>query len=418
MANKVIIKRYDSLDAASAAAYKTVQAIGGRVFPITLFQQGERNFVSTVFPVNYIINELKVNSTERDKGIKDVRSALNRPLDVPHAKLTKEYLLRNYKTKYIIPPMTLNIQDAVELHVLEVAGNYLHPGYLAIPYGIKLSVTDGQHRKRALEDLAKELSPEEFSHIQNDGISVMITIEDSITQVHQDFADCSKTKALPKSLIAVYDKRNPANSLVIDLIDSCPLFKDKVDATRQSLSKNSVKLVLVSQVRSLVKELCLGNSALADADFETRAEHLYTDANSLTYKEDFSKFSGYINKVTKKIDVLKTVSTMREGVEMSRIPALRSEYLILNSAGLNIIGRIGNDMISRHYPEAMIDEYIDKLAKIDWRKSAEIWRNNIVMSSGTVGFKIANSNASMKEATKAVREAIGLDVSKKVGELF
>ncbi len=313
--------------------------------------------------------------------------------------------------------MTLNIQDAVELHVLEVAGNYLHPGYLAIPYGIKLSVTDGQHRKRALEDLYKELSPEDFSLIQNDGISVMITIEDSITQVHQDFADCSKTKPLPKSLIAVYDKRNPANSLVIDLIDACPLFKNKVDATRSSLSKNSVKLLLVSQVRSLIKELCLGSSALGDVDFENKAEHMFGDANSDTYKKTFNIFSAYIKKVTEKIVVLKTVSTLKDGVEMSRIPALRSEYLILNSAGLNIIGRLGNDMMSRKFTSEEMDVYIERLANIDWKKSGEIWKGNIV-TGGEKGFKIANSNASMKEATKAVRTAIGLIADKKVQELF
>ncbi len=409
MANNVKIKPYASLDDAATGAYKTVQAIGGRVFPITLFKQGKRQFVSAVFPVNFIINELKTNSTEKDKGIRDVRSAMNRPIDSPHAKNTKEYLLKNYQSNYILPPMTLNIQDAVELHIFEVTGNYLHPGYLAIPYGIKLSITDGQHRKKALEELQKELKPEEFALIQNDGISVMITIEDSLTQVHQDFADCSKTKALPKSLIAVYDKRNAANGLVIDLIDACPLFMEKVDATRQNLSKNSVKLFLVSQIRSFVKELCLGNSALGDVDFENKAVHLFTDANSATYKQTLKNFKDFINKVTDKIEILKTVSTLKEGVEMSRIPALRSEYLILNSAGLNIIGRIFNAMVAHKYTSTEIDFYINKLAAINWRKDANIWRNNIVNKTEK-GYKIANSNLSMKEAAKAVMKEIGLNL--------
>src|SRR6185437_3186478 len=125
-------------------------------------------------------------------------------------------------------------------------------------------------RKKALEDLAKE-NREEYNDIMNNGICVMIVVEDDLSQIHQDFADCSKTKALPKSLIAVYDKRNPANGLVLDLINGCPLFNDKVDATATTLSKNSTKVLLVSQVRSFLKELIRGNSALGDVEFEKTA---------------------------------------------------------------------------------------------------------------------------------------------------
>jgi DNA sulfur modification protein DndB len=408
MANKVIIRTLPSLQEASEASSKMVSEIGARAFPVTLFKQGNREFLSAVFPIMYIVNELKTNSIEKGKGVKDARSAMNRPLDLPHAKITKDYIERNYKSTYILPAMTLNIQDQVEIFTADFPGSYVKPAYMVIPYGIKFSVTDGQHRKKALEDLCNELSPEDYNKIKNDGICVMITIEDDINQIHQDFADCSKTKPLPKSMIAVYDKRNPANSLVLDLIEACPLFKNKVDATRQTLSKKSVMLLLVSQVRSLTKELILGNSATGDADFEARMQELYKDANSDVYRENVEKFIDFINKITNAIGILKEISLMKEGVEMSKIPILRSEYLILNSAGLNIIGRIANELFKAKSLPEEIDIYIDRLSKIDWKKDAEIWRGNIVTEGGK-GLKISTSNSTTKAAVAKVKEIIELD---------
>src|SRR5208283_2059160 len=102
-------------------------------------------------------------------------------------------------------------------------------------------------------------------------ISVMITMEGSLDQIHQDFADASKTKALPKSQLAAYDRRNPANGMVIDLLERCPIFMGKIDSTSKTLSKNSTKLFLTNQVRQMVKELLVGQYAMHDAVFEVQA---------------------------------------------------------------------------------------------------------------------------------------------------
>jgi DNA sulfur modification protein DndB len=397
------------LEEANLTAGRISADVGGRSFPCNLFWQGDRQFISAVFPINFIVHELKVNSTERDKGIDEVRSATNRPLDVPHAVVTEDYINKNFKAKYILPPMTLNIQDSVKVYTTDVVGAYVTPGYLVVPYGVKFSITDGQHRQRALRQLSNKLSAEDWNKLKNDGIVTMITIEDNTDQVHQDFADCSKTKPLPKSLIAVYDKRNPANGIVIDLINDCALFKNKVDATAPTLSKKATKLLLVSQVRSFIKELCKGSSSMGDVDFEIAAQAMFEDANSIAYKDAVSEFKGFIDKITEKIPVLNTVSKLKEGLEMNRIPALRSEWLVLNSAGLNIIGRIGYEILQDVSLKKDLDKYINAISEIDWRKDAELWQGNIVVKGSKENtLKINGTNASLKAATLLVREIIGL----------
>lgn len=335
---------------------------------------------------------------------------MNRPLDTSHAKNTKEYIKKNFKSKYILPSMTLNIQEPINVYTADYKSP-VKQGYMVIPYGIKLSITDGQHRRKALEELYKELSQEDFDLIKNDGISVMITVENDITQIHQDFADCSKTKELPKSLIAVYDKRNPANGLVIDLIENCSLFKDKVDATSSTLSKKSTKLLLVSQVRSAIKELLIGSSAAGDVDLEKRSLEMYGSSDSESYKIDVKKFIDFINEVTSQTPILKKISEMKHSIEMTNIPAHREQYLLLNSAGINIVCRIGHFLLKDGHGSELISQYIERLANIDWRKEAEIWRGNIVQT-GSKGLKIMNSNSTLKAAVNKVCEEIGLIVER------
>lgn len=409
MQNTIIrLKKFSTLEDASAAASKISSSVGGRAFPCSLFKQGDREIVAAVFTVQYVVNELKTIPVQKDKGISDVMVAMNRPIDSAHAKVTKDYILRNYRTKYILPPMTLNFQDAIDIYTIDLSGAHVVPGFMVVPYGVKFSVTDGQHRKKALEDLAKD-HREAYNEIINDGISVMIVVENNLSQIHQDFADCSKTKPLPKSLIAVYDKRNPANGLVIDLINECPLFYDKVDATATTLSKNSSKLLLVSQVRSFLKELIRGNSAVGDVDFEKYVTDLFVDANTPQYITALNKFKDVINILTQRITVLKDVSKL-EGLERNRIPQLRSSYLILNSAGLNIIGRVLYTIWQNQEFANNIDIYINKLAEIDWKKDNKLWQGNIV-ASGSKGLKISTSNSTLKAAVEVVKKQIGLSVN-------
>lgn len=86
---------------------------------------------------------------------------------------------------------------------------------------------------------------------------------------------------------------------------------------------------------------------------------------------------------------------------------MRNTYLILNSAGLNIIGRIIYGIWQKPELADNVDKYIDLLAQIDWKKDADIWQGNIV-ASGIKGLKISPSNSTLKAAVLKVKEEIGL----------
>ena len=231
----------------------------------------------------------------------------------------------------------------------------------------------------------------------------MITIESDLAQIHQDFADASKTKALPKSQLAAYDRRNPANGIVLDLIDDCCIFQGRVDSTSKTLSKLSNKLFLTNQVRQMVKELLVGSYALADEQFEDRAITILVDAKSPQYEEQRKRFGEFIDCYTEAVPVLRNIAAMdNSGFAGERVRDLRMEgWVCLMATGLVIVGRIGY-LLFKH-DVADWKTYVDRLGEIDWRKSGELWQGNIIRDG-----KVMTQQVPVRLAVQAVRNAIGL----------
>jgi DNA sulfur modification protein DndB len=166
-------------------------------------------------------------------------------------------------------------------------------------------------------------------------------------QIHQDFADCSKTKALPPSMLAVYDLRNPANKLVVELADKCDVFRGRIDSVSKTLSKKSTYLFLANQIRQLVKEFLSGSYATPDVQFEQRARQVLPNENE--YAKVLSLYADYINHLTTVIPIWKEIAGLPQtGVEISQIPDKRQEaWVCLTATGLNLMGRVGHNLFKR-----------------------------------------------------------------------
>jgi len=392
----------DTLEKAQQDAYSAAANTAGMVFPVILFQQGTRQSMSGAFPVGFVRDRLSRKSATRKGNVADAMDAINRPLDEGHAKTVARYIVENLSKTYILPPITLNVQETVDVWTTDLQST-MRPAYLVVPLTAHLSITDGQHRQAALQKAAEMLSTDELRKLDKDSVAVMITCESAVTQIHQDFADCSKTKALPQSQLAVYDRRNPANGIVLDLADSCPLFAGKIDATSSTLSKKSLSLFLTNQVRQLVKELLVGSYAEADDMFESKAHHLLGTAESAKYNAVKAQFIEYINAVTQAIPILKEIAAMDPGIERNKIPVHREEgWVCLTATGLNIIGRIGHELIVNKDPDWQT--YVTKMGAIDWRKSGPLWQGNIIKDG-----KIMTQQVPLKAAVATVRREIGLD---------
>jgi DNA sulfur modification protein DndB len=386
------------LERAQTLAGAEAANTSGHSIPVVIFQQGSRYNMSGALSFGFVASRLEVRSATARGSISDVNVAINRPEVPEHSDAIAKYIRDNLGGTYVLPPITLNIQQPVRLYSVDYNAQ-VRPGYLVIPALGKFAITDGQHRRSGIIRALVEYCKDNQDTLANDGIAVMITCESDINQIHQDFADCSKTKALAPSQVAVYDRRNPANRLVVDVEKACPIFTGKVDATSVKLGKRSTALFTANQVRQFVKVMLVGVWAMTDTDFEKRArERLDTDENYAMY---LGRIAKYLNAVVDACPVLHELAQIT-GVDRNKIPVRRSEgWLVLTATGLVVLGLIGHEIMMAKNPEDWQD-YARRLGAIDWLRSAPHWQG-ILVNNG----KMITTQPATKAAVIKVRELIG-----------
>lgn len=406
LVKKIVV---DSPQTPAMAAQEEASNTGGIALPGVLFRQGARHCISTAISMRRIRQRLLDVKSAKAKGtVADVQAATNRPVMPEHVNNISAYLRDNVSGRYILPPMTLNVQQPISVYM----PHYVRDGdfgavHIVIPETAQLSVTDGGHRTTAIIEAYERMGEEQKAEFDRHAVSVMITLEDNMTQVHQDFADCSKTKALPPSQLAAYDRRNPANGIVLDMIEKCRLFDDKIDSTSKTLSSKSTSLFLTNQVRQLVKELLVGDYAMADDQFETKAKQLLGSNSTEHYSAELLKYVEFMNIVTEAIPVLKEIASLPKGTPRNKISERRSEgWICLTATGMVIIGRIGHELFKDSREDWR--DLAAKLGEVDWSRKGSFWQNNIVHAG-----KMSTTRAPVRTAVENVRMAIGLPERKK-----
>jgi len=395
---------HKTLDEAVDSAQKSAGVAGGYASPCVLFRQGARTMIAGAIPFKMVMERLISESAPDASTIEQVQDARNRPEDVSHSEAIGEYIKENVDGKFILPPLTLNLSEEVIVHSIEYDTEPpTKSGMLILPMSAKIDITDGQHRRSGIAQAYKKLTREKQKLLDHSSVAVMITCEADIQQVHQDFADCSRTKPLASSQLAVYDRRNPANALVIDLIDMVPLFKGKVDSTSAKLSKKSPAPFLTNQVRQVIKVLMTGGYGIAELDFEEKAKAELGSGNSTAYKAKRDAYVAFLTAAFEAIPLLKEVSTLTPDLMKTRIPAFRDEgWVCLSATGLNMIARLGFEMIRDG--EENWREYVARMATIDWRRSAPIWRGNVVSEDGD---RVLTAHKSFGAGVQVLKAQIG-----------
>ncbi|MBM0204117.1 hypothetical protein JNW90_14120 [Micromonospora sp. STR1s_5] len=98
------------------------------------------------------------------------------------------------------------------------------------------------------------------------------------------------------------------------------------------------------------------------------------------------------------------VNLPRSGGVANQIPDFRTEYVNMTATGLNIIGRMGYEIGKEPSEPVRRQRYIDLATKIDWQRSADIWKNNIISADN----KISTQRGPVSAAANRVREALGI----------
>jgi DGQHR domain-containing protein len=376
---------------------------------------------STAMPFEDFVRVAEVKtSAVKGADVESVAGTTNRPIDKGHVRSITKYLSGAVKRqeKYIVPPATLNLRGNKSATLFTVAGqSSIKTAILALPSYVRLDITDAQHRRAGIE-LAME-DPQSRAQLLRDGIAVMITFEEDPDQVHQDFADASKTRAIADSLVAVYDNRLPVNSLAVLLARSCRLFKYTIDATARgsNLSSGSVKVWNTSALRQFVKYAGLNSRAGDDAWNKAFVENYGeagTDANN-RFRDFIIRF---IDDCTKTIPLFKKLASLNSD-DMSEVPGIRTQgggQVLMTAAGMNVFGGVCYALYQRHKLGEDVAPYIARLASVDWTYGGSLWKGELVneeigkTDTGAMGkvLRISANAAHVKGAIDKVVDAVGL----------
>lgn len=393
---------FPTLQEARDAAMDDASASGGRVYPCIVFQQGGRWMISTSFPFTFLSKQVRL-----DPAIKggNPRNNMNRPLMPDHTKNIRKYLLEN-PNEYILPPVTLNMRAMPQLYVQR--SNYpLRSAYLVVGDATMFDVTDGQHRIAAIAGSATSRPPVPPIYVENeafesDALSALVVIEKEISRIHQDFADAAQTKAIPASLLAAYNTREPINRVLTRIVDRSPFLTGRVDETSKTLPKLSQSVFLLNQIRGFVKELLIGDYGISE---ETLTKYSSKQLSIIEQQDAFvNRTVELFDILTNRMEPWSTIAKINPNDTMSnQIPEFRQRYLNMTGTGLVVIGRVAFEIQKRLPEEERKGKFIELAEKIDWLREGPLWEGSILIDGKLIGGRKLVSLAAQR-----VKEALGL----------
>lgn len=164
---------------------------------------------------------------------------------------------------YIFSAITVSV-DSDEVEFIPVQDG-TDIGNLVLPLEAKYVINDGQHRVAGITEALRH-----DRRLDKDTISVVVLPDGGLERSQQIFSDLNRTvHKTSKSLDILFDHRLPINGITMACLKHVPLFRDRIDKERVSLSVRSPKFATLSGLQQANVQLLGGLSEnLPEADVE------------------------------------------------------------------------------------------------------------------------------------------------------
>ena len=371
----------------------------------TLYRQGHRWCFQTALSLGALesmTSARRVKTGAKLTSVEQVKESTNRSLDPKHAKGIARYVTSAVVngSPYILPSLTLNFEQPVDVFTIK-GSSPTRAAVMVMPIGMQMEITDGQHR---VEGVGQAIA--QVQQIGMDAIGAMITFTSDIGQIHQDFADCGKTKPITPSVLAVFDRRNPANGLALDLIADNPLFKFTVDAAKGSISARSTAVWTTNQVRVMVK-WALQGSQCSDDVFSDNAMKMLGERGTEAYNAFLTGLRTSLDILCRFNPTLNKLSSLDQ-MRLDEIPRLRESdnSMTMTGSGLAVIGYLWYLLrkAKESNPTLDTDRIMQRIALVDWSHTSPLFRNNLKINP--------ERTQSGQKYVKAAGEAIWAEVNR------
>ena len=258
-------------------------------------------------------------------------------------------------------------------------------GRLVVSLSTNLLITDGQHRWRAICEALK-LEPE----LEDETVPVVLYVDEGVERRQQMFADLNMHAVRPtRSLGILYDHRDPMAELTRELAESVPLFKNRTEVEKTTISNRSGKLFTLSAIYQATAAL-LGRK---------EGEEIRSDQWEVAHR--------YWTVLAEVLPEWKAI------VDGDMKPwELRAEYIHAHGVILQAFGRAGAALIKQHRNwEAILRR--SALSDIDWtRSNVSLWEGR-ALSDG----RVSKAKRNVALTTSLLKQSLSLPLTEKEEQL-
>lgn len=283
----------------------------------------------------------------------------------------KNYILDN-KDTYVFSALSASID-----------GNFKFTPFMGTEVGIFevdmnaiFLINDGQHRKAAIEAAIKE-----DPSLGDETISVVFFSDEGLARSQQMFTDLNKHAVkTSNSLSTLYDTRDEIAVATKNVIADIPFFNRFTDKERDILGKNSSNLFTLNMMYKANQKIMHGDNC---SDEDTAFLHRFWQliaSNIIEWQEVLDK------SLTKK--------------------DLRENYIVALAITISAFGKLGRFFYDNH--DIDMEEYLNKLRKIDWSRSNKLWVGRTIRENG----KVLNGEEAVTLTCSAIKMEIGLPLSR------
>lgn len=257
-------------------------------------------------------------------------------------------------TEYTFSAITASIDGDVDFVPIAATGPGHNMGELQVDMQARFLINDGQHRRAALLEALRQ-RPD----LGNETIAVVFFLDSGLRRSQQMFADLNKHAVRPSRSIGVlYDHRDEMASLARTLVEQVPIFKNRTEMEKTSISNRSTKIFTLSSVYQATEEL------LKHLDISMSAKEVVAI-------EFWQRLTELLPEWQWAID--SRVSPME----------LRQNYVHVHGVTLQALGIIGSWLMSA-YPDTWRD-HLAPLGTVDWQRSNADWEGRSIVGGRMTG---------------------------------
>lgn len=298
-----------------------------------------------------------------------------RQLNPKRASSISDYM-EDRQEDYILPALTASVSETMRFEPVEGFSNL---GMVQIPINATILPNDGQHRISAIDEILKRLN-----HFKDQSISVVLFYDQGLQRAQQMFADINdKMVKPPKALNILFDRTNIMNSLVIDSIEAAGI-KQAVEFEKANPGAKSSKVWSVSALKKAAEILTGLN--------DKKAKNLHSSDYDHYKALLVNWFTTFIENTSGglKNDV---ANGTHQSLTETRINKVSTHAVFLHAVAMaskSLCHEFYNYMADGLNPEfkdaCPVPTFYDLkcLQQLSVTKSADIWRERIVNTDGTM----------------------------------